>query len=752
MRLWSQPKATRSTSGHESKEMGPTMPANLTLEEAIALRGADRDSPYRTMLLDFIEKQAQYLAAGLPEPKTRDAWLRRIGELRSRLLHSLGLDRLPRSTRLEVQTLGTIERSGYAIQKLVYECLPGFAVTAHLYLPRHAAAPAPAVLYSPGHWMENCKLEPDIQVCCANLARLGFVVLVYDPIGQGERLGDWLDHGHLEPLLVGLSQEGLMVWESMRAIDYLVSHPQVDPQRIGMTGASGGGLNTLYTSAVDERIQVSVPVCYVNTFFLMMTAERDRNWEDGVDLCNQVPGVMAYAEMSDICGLFAPKPLCVIASIRDWMFPIEGVHQVYKNVERIYELLDVADRVHLVEVDAEHGYDREMRQAAYGWLARWLKDQGDGSPIPEFEPDLLPIPYHPALTYIAPPDPAHLPILRRRASFPITSPGLCFPEGASSPSGPAITALVGRIAESLPPVQSQPADADDWDRQRLDLLHRVRTVLGPFPDRTLVSDRIFNQSLYNGFFFERVVFESEPGVEIPAMFVAPAEWKAYVPAIVYVDEWGKEAGLSNGTIRALLEARFAVLAIDVRGVGETATTDFEAATNALMTDRPLFGQRVWDLLRAVDCLWGRTYISVQIDKGRIACLGRGVGGLLALYAAALDERISATVVQGVPLSYKDLILERPGFPPSVFAFDVLSHFDLAHVAGLVAPRPLLVVDGVNGARQPVTLAKMQESYAWCKGVYTLLGAEGRFASISTANATTLDCIVHWLDDALKPAR
>jgi cephalosporin-C deacetylase-like acetyl esterase len=227
------------------------------------------------MLLDFIERQAQKLAEGLAKPETSERWEARKAELKPRLLHSLGLGRLPERAPLRPQIVGTIERSSYAIQKLVYESPPGFSVTAHLYLPNQEDFPAPAVLYAPGHWMENCKLEPDIRLFCANLAARGFVVLVYDPIGQGERLGDWLDHGHLEPLLVGLSQEGLMVWESMRAIDYLVSRPEVDPGRIGMTGASGGGLNTFYTSAVDERIKVSVPVCYITTLFSMMTDPPD---------------------------------------------------------------------------------------------------------------------------------------------------------------------------------------------------------------------------------------------------------------------------------------------------------------------------------------------------------------------------------------------------------------------------------------------------------------------------------------------
>jgi pimeloyl-ACP methyl ester carboxylesterase len=439
----------------------------------------------------------------------------------------------------------------------------------------------------------------------------------------------------------------------------------------------------------------------------MMTAERDRNWEDGIDLCNQVPGVMAYAEMSDICGLFAPKPLCIIAGVRDWMFPIEGVREVYKDIAHIYHLLKASDRVRLAEVDSEHSYDRRMREAAYGWLVRWLQDEGAGAPIPEQGYELLPIAYHPALTYMDAPDAADLPMLRRRDAFPEPNPGLCLPPGEVPPQGPAITALTRQITESHFFDQKPTPEADELSRGRDNLIEAVRNLLGPFPERTLVKDQIFNQTLYEGVFAERVVFESEPGIVIPAMFAAPAGWAEYAPVVVYVDEWGKATGLKNGVIDALLKAGLAVFAIDVRGVGETATTDFEATTNALMTDRPLFGQRVYDVLRAVDCLWRRIYISVQIDKGRIACLGRGAGGLLALYAAVLDERLSAAALWETPVSYKSLVTERPGFPPSVYLFDVLNHFNLPSLMATLAPQPLLLADPVDGQRRPMMAEEVE---------------------------------------------
>ena len=473
----------------------------------------------------------------------------------------------------------------------------------------------------------------------------------------------------------------------------------------------------------------------------MMTAERDRNWEDGACLCNQVPGIMAHSDMSDILGLFAPKPLCVVAGVQDRIFPIEGVRDVFRDTAHLYELLGAADRARLVEVDAEHGYDRTMREAAYGWFAQWLQGRGDGKPIPEQEFDRVPTPYRGQWDRV----PASIEL---DACGGRSSPGWCFPEGASPEPGPAITALVRRTAEALTPWAGAPTSLDQWDSCRHELLKRVRAVLGRFPEHSSFNTRVFNQVLHKGLFAERLILTSEPGIDIPSMFLIPADWKAYSPVIVYVDEWGKKAGLANGVIEALLSAQFAVLAIDVRGVGETAASDFEAATNALMSDRPLFGQRVWDVLRAVDWLRGRTQNSLQIDKERIGCIGRGAAGLVALFAAALDERLVATVTWEAPVSYKSLIVERPGFPPSTYLFDVLNHFDLPLLMAAVAPRSLLLVEPVDGERQAVLAEGLSEPLGWPRNVYSLHQAEtDRFRVLAGLETQrSVEAIVCWLQE------
>lgn len=722
-----------------------------SFRQRIAWWGVDRALPGGTMVLDFLEMRARYLATQRPQLDSHTAWLTRAATIRSRVHRSLGLSKLAAYRQgLSAQKTGVLERTGYTIEKVIYETLPGLWVAAHVYLPAHLNIPAPAVLFVPGHWMENGKLEPDIQICCANLALRGFVVLVYDPIGQGERLGDWMEHGHLEPLLIGVSQAGLMVWESIRALDYLISRADVDKKRIGMTGASGGGLNTLYTSAVDERIAVSVPVCFVTTFYQMMTAERDRNWEDGVDLCNQVPEVMTYAEMSDICGLFAPQPLCIIGGLQDWMFPIDGTRTVYRQLQEIYRLYGAESNVKLVEVDAEHGYSQPMREAMYGWMMYWLQHLGDGSPSPERACELLPEPYPAALTYIAPPASTDLPILRQRAAYPHPNPGWCFAGTAPLSCGAAITQLARRLAAEVPPPELP--DAATWPKQRAELLDRARALLGNMPEREpLLRDRTYNQVSYQGLFAERVVFESERGIEIPTMFLTPAEWQRYLPVVIYVDEWGKQVGLENGVIEALLQAGLAVLAVDVRGVGETAVSDFEASTNALMSDRPLFGQRVWDVLRAVDYLWRRIYISVQIDKGRVGCLGRGVGGLICLYAAALDERITATVLWETPLSYHQLLLERSSFPPSIYLFDALNQFDLPQLMATLAPRAVLIADPVDGERNPLEEAQCTALLQWPQHVFQQLRAKSKALQVrsATQEGTPPEAMAAWLKEQLN---
>jgi hypothetical protein len=387
---------------------------------------------YKDLLLDRIEIAVDQTAARAVAHLTPEDWPRLRLEARERLLLALGMAPLPpRDTPILARHEGTLERDGYRVERLVLEPRAHFLMPAHLYVPTTVHHPAPAILYSPGHWMINGKSETDIQACCIGFAKLGFVSLVFDPIGQGERGPSFEDHARRDLLLLGLSQEGLMAWESVRTVDYLLTRPEVDGNRIGMTGASGGGLNTVYTCAVDERIAASVPVCYVTSFSRFFRAMRGLNWNNQNDLCNQVPNVIRDADMAGLCGLFYPRPLMFINGLLDPQFPVEGARQVEAQLRDLYDAVQ-GERLRVTAIDADHGYDKAMREAAYGWFRLWLQGLGDGSPYPE-----------PALAT----EPPETPQLK------------CFPGTPSIRSWPAIRGLAGRLGHRLAKGRVAPPDA-----------------------------------------------------------------------------------------------------------------------------------------------------------------------------------------------------------------------------------------------------------------------------------------------------
>jgi cephalosporin-C deacetylase-like acetyl esterase len=718
-----------------------------SFSDRLALWGVDRPPADAEMLLNFVERLAQNQSVPALA-KTRDELLARRAPLQMRLRHSLGLDPWPERTPLNARMVGELNRPGYKIEKWVYEAWAGLLVTAHLYIPDPLEQPSAGLVYACGHWMESGKLALPVQSFCAAAATLGIITLVYDPIGQGERLEGWRGHGNLNALLVGQCQLGLMVWESIRALDYLQSRPEVDPGRVGMTGASGGGLNTFFTTAIEDRFACAIPVAYPCTFSAAMQAERDLNWEDGTDVCNQVPQVMSYAEMSDIASLFLPKPYLILSGTRDKIFPIAGVRQIASEIDHNYKLAGAPEPFRFAEFDEEHGYQLGLRQAAYGWLKKWLLGQGDGSPVPEPELDLLPDPYPVEYSTPPTPTPGHLrdqsPTLTPN---PGALPGFCFPPHQALHSESVIGDLIRAAAEGLPgvsPVPARYADLSDWQEE---IKCSIQDTLGPFPQKGPLRTRLFNQVWEDGMMVERITFQSEEGITIPGLFFMPEIWNRPAPFVIYAGEWGKMQGIRSGLIEELVKAGYGVLAIDVRGVGETATSDFEAATNSLMMGRSLFGQRVLDVIRAVDFIWERCYIAPQIDKGRLVIVGEGVGGLLGLYAAALDGRVAAVAAQDVPYSYVALLKPGARYPASVYLFDVLRHFDLAHVIASCAPRPVYL-SPVNGWRQTCTETEVAAALRPAREAFSLAGTETNGFQVATLENE--QSIPNWLDEILHP--
>ena len=197
-------------------------------------------------------------------------------------------------------------------------------VPAHSTYPNGLDRPAPAILFYPGHWWADSKARPDFQAFCINMARFGFVVLSFDPFGQGERGVSSRDHRRTEALLVGVAQQGFAEYETRYALEYLLSRPEVDPKRVGMTGASGGGYNTWVTAALDDRIAAAVPVVGTSDFAEQIRVCRPLDWYHAAEHCHFVPGLIRYANNHELLAMAAPKPILIIAASRDESFPLAG--------------------------------------------------------------------------------------------------------------------------------------------------------------------------------------------------------------------------------------------------------------------------------------------------------------------------------------------------------------------------------------------------------------------------------------------
>lgn len=329
------------------------------------------------------DRMTVHRPASLPEWRERAAWLR------EHILASAGLLPAPERTPLNAVVFDEKAHADYRVSKVYFESLPGFFVTGNLYAPI-GPGPFPAILSPHGHWtygrLENTDTA-SIPGRAIGLARLGFVVFTYDMIGYNDsrQLPHWTPAdgepgppwGRRESLW-GLSLAGLQLWNSIRSLDFLESLPEVARDRIGATGASGGGTQVFLLAAVDHRIAASAPV---NMISLHM---------QGGCLCENLPHLRLDTNNVEIAALFAPRPMLMVSATGDWTK--ETLELEYPEMRRFYDLFGAPERVHAIRVEAEHNYNRQSREAVYAWMSRWLQRAPAAAAIPEkeFQVDRLP--------------------------------------------------------------------------------------------------------------------------------------------------------------------------------------------------------------------------------------------------------------------------------------------------------------------------------------------------------------------------
>ena len=354
------------------------------LATGLPLPAADEVPPNK-QYLEFIRKQAAELRKNDKPPATAEEWAKQEAELRKQLFAAWGGEACFPKTPcdLDPELHGEVfKRDGYTVEKITIQTRPGVRMTTNLYVPYAAKKKkAPAILMVHGHW-KGAKQDPVVQSRCIGAAKLGFVVLCVDAFGAGERgvgtaLGEY--HGDMTAatlLPLGTPLSGLQVYENMRAVDYLETRPEVDGEKIGITGASGGGNQTMYAGAWDRRFKCVVPVCSVGNYQAYLGP--------ACCMCEVVPGALKFTEEWAVLALVAPRALMVVNATKDAIqFSVGEAKKSLALTAPVFKLLGKPDNLRHAIFESPHDYNQAMREAMYGFMTLHLKGEGSGDPIPE---------------------------------------------------------------------------------------------------------------------------------------------------------------------------------------------------------------------------------------------------------------------------------------------------------------------------------------------------------------------------------
>ncbi|MGH9937077.1 MAG: alpha/beta hydrolase family protein [Blastocatellia bacterium] len=309
----------------------------------------------------------------------REEWLDRAARLKKQISVSAGLWPAPAKTPIKATIFGKVDRGDHTVEKVYFESYPGLYVTGNLYRPKNVTGKIPAVLCPHGHWtygrLENQQLNSG-PARAASFARQGYVAFAYDMVGYNDSAA--ISHrfaaGHRENIvdreaLWSVNLLGLQLWNSLRSVDFLLTLPEVDPERIACTGESGGGTQTFLLAAVDDRVKLSAPVNMVS--FLMQ----------GGSVCENAPNLRVDTNNVEIASLMAPRPMMMVSATGDWTK--NTMTSEYPAVRGIYKLFDAEDKLMAIQMDAAHNYNQPSREAVYGWFAHWFLSRVETSPIKE---------------------------------------------------------------------------------------------------------------------------------------------------------------------------------------------------------------------------------------------------------------------------------------------------------------------------------------------------------------------------------
>ncbi len=628
---------------------------------------------WNTMYGALRQEARQVSSASLAVPLTPQKWRETVTERRAQWREMLGLSPLPERTPINATITGTLERGDYVVEKIHFQSLPGAYVIGNLYRPAKTTGRLPAVLYLCGH--TKGKVNDPYQANPRWFGQHGYVALVLDPIQLGESQGfhhgtyrgerwDWPSRGY--------TPAGTEVWNAMRALDYLESRADVDADRMGVTGLSGGGVISWCLGAADERVKVVVPVCQSGSIEQVIA---DRGTDGHCD-CAFWINYYRWC-WPDIGSLIAPRAMLIASGSEDVLWRPSGYRDVAERIRHQYAELGVADNFDLVEDMTPHGYTPKLRRAIFSFFNKHLKD--DPAPVTDDITDFVE-PEENLLVF-----------------------------GGKLPADDnmrQVDKLLVKKAE-LPMIN----DAESWLDYQTRTLESLRqtTFRHTGSEDSPRAGEFRADGSSGGQAFGTYVFDSTDGMTVSVKTARPDGTRQELPLLTYaVQPDARSTFAGGGPGRPAMQSGVSTAAVEVRNTAATSI-----GPGYLWTARrsyPLLGEtlperQVCDLLGAIAIL------RKDFPSKSTAVYGQGYTSSLAVYAALLDPHIAEIVLDDPSTTHED--------PQTPEYLGILRIGDLPHNLALAYPRPITFV------------GEIPEAFNWTLELYQQLGAGDRIRTIGS---------------------
>jgi dienelactone hydrolase len=622
---------------------------------------AETPSPGDAMIDKYLAQETDKISQRfLDGAKTLDEWKSKLPRLRQEYLYMLGLSPLPEKTPLHATITGTKELDGIIIDKLHFQSRPGLYVTGNLYHPNPNPASGgceppgrkyPAILYVCGHSGRGRDgNKTAFQDHGMWFASNGYICLVIDTLQLGEIPG--IHHGTYREgrwwwQARGYTPAGVECWNGIRAIDYLTSRPDVDPERIGVTGISGGGAATIWIAAADDRVKCAVPVSGMSDLESYVKNKIINHHCDCMLMIN------TYSwEWTTIAALIAPRPMLFCNSDNDTIFPMDANRRIADRLRKLYKMYDKPELFDDYVSQGGHDYRPDLRVAVFKWINKHLKNDTGPVKDADFKP---------------------LPGKELRV----------FPEDKDVPKD----AINGKIDETFVPKAvvklPEPGKFKEWKKELLNKL-RAQSFRG-FPERILAPD--IDGGIMSGAIWMTTTTENPISCRLTGFFGEQHEGPQNQTLLVQerlkddVLQWSKRLGV-----------RPPCWGFYPRGVSEHWTK--KSPPNYVERSHALLGRtvdqgRVWDIAaiaHALEELQLKPQMTIK-GKRKSRAIGHGESGAIAAYAAFFEPAITEVVIVDPPVSHRD----GPIF------LNVMRVLDIPEALGLLAPRPLTLINAKDKA-------------------------------------------------------